>query len=189
MKKPVLLIVIVLIAATFSATAQKKKAIEKIEIPEMAIDEETKYIVYKEVVKQEGAKDVLYGKALAWAMKFYKSPSNVLREKDKEAGKIMARHRFNIFNFDAKTGVKSKAGVIEYTLTFLFKDGRYKYEITKINLKQTSYKGIERWYLENQKEYNHRSARYLVQVNDEINKVIDGFKAGIAGKKRVEEEW
>ena len=188
MKKLLLLIFILNIAA-YTARAQKKKVPEKIEIPAMVIDEETKYIVYEEVIKQEGAKDVLYDKALAWAMKFYKSPSNVLLEKAKEAGKIIAMHRFNIFNSDTKQRVKSKAGVIEYTLTFLFKDGKYKYKITRINLKQTSYKGIERWYLENQKEYNHRSACYLVQVTDEINKVIDGFKATIARKKKAEEEW
>ncbi len=189
MKNLTLIILVILSVISFKATAQKKKALEKIDIPEMAVDEETNYIIYKEVVQQEGSKTVLYDKAIAWATKFYKSPSNVLREKDKEGGKLMARHRFYIFDKDSKSGVKSRADMIEYTLTFLFKDGRYKYEITKINRKSTSYQGIERWYTDNKKQYNHRSAGYLVQVNDKITELIKSFKVGIAKKDKVEEEW
>ena len=187
--KNLLLLLFVLIVAVNHSTAQKKKSPEKIEIPEFTVDEETKYIIYKEVVQQEGSKTVLYDKAIAWAEKFYKSPSNVLREKDKEGGKLMARHRFYVWDTDPKTGMKSRADMIEYTLTFLFKDGRYKYEITKINRKASSYQGIERWYTDNQKQYSHRTAGYLVQVNTEITKLIDSFKAGIAKKDKVEEKW
>jgi len=189
MKKIILPILFVVGLFSVEANAQKKKAPEKIEIPEMPIDEDTKFVIYKEVIQQEGTKSVLYDKAIAWAEKFYKNPKDVLREKNKESAKIMARHRFYLFNYDAKTGAKSRAGVIEYTLTFLFKDGRYKYEITKINWKQNSYHGIAKWYVANQKEYNHQSAGYLVQINDEITKVIDSFRAGIGKKDKVEEEW
>ena len=189
MKKLIFPILILWVVFSFEVLAQKKKTLENISIPEMAIDDNTKYIIYKEVVQQEGSSTILYDKALAWAWNFYKSPTNVLREKNKEAGKLVARHRFVTYDLDVKTGVKNRAGVIEYTLTFLFKDGRYKYEITKVNIKSASYQGIEKWYLDSQKEYDHKTAGYLVQIDTELKKIISSFKKSIGKKEKVEEDW
>ncbi|MBL4755781.1 MAG: DUF4468 domain-containing protein [Flavobacteriales bacterium] len=183
-----LVIAITLLISVSSSNAQKKKA-PVIEIPEFAIDETTKLVVYNEVVQQKGTKGELYDKALAWAMKFYKSPSNVLRERDKENAKLVARSRFYTFYTDPKKGTKTRMGTIEYTLTFAFKEGRYRYEITKINYKAQSYQGVEQWIDGNKKEYNYATASYLVQVDEELKKVVADFKASIAKVEKAAESW
>jgi len=184
-----LILALIMSLAISSVSAQKKGAPAKIEIPAFIIDEETKLIVYKEVVQQEGTKGTLYDKAFAWANSFYKSPTNVLREKDKEGGKLMARHRFYIWNTNPKTRAKIRAGTVEYTLNFNFKEGKYKYEITKINHKQQSSFAVEKWIEDNKRSYDSQTSSYLVQIDEEINKIIKSFKAGIAKKDKVEEDW
>jgi len=182
------LIAIAMLVSVSVSFAQKKKE-PVIEIPEFAIDEKTEMVVYNEVVQQKGTKGALYDKALAWAMKYYKNPSNVLREKDKENGSLVAKSRFYTYYTDPKKGTKTRMGTIEYTLTFSFKEGRYRYEITKINFKAQSYQGVEQWIERNQKEYNYATASYLVQVDEELKKVIGDFKSGIAKTEKAAESW
>ena len=182
------LVVLAIIFAIAPSYAQKKGE-PVIEIPDFTIDENTQKVVYQEVVEQKGAPRDLYEKALAWAMKYYKSPANVLREKDKEKGSLVARHRFYFFYTDPKKGTKTRKGTIEYTLSFQFKDGRYRYEISQINYKTHSYQGIEQWIDRNKKEYNYATASYLVQVDDEIKKLIKDFKTAIGKSEKVKGEW
>ena len=182
------LIAIVLFVSVSTCCAQKKKE-PVIEIPEFMIDESTEKVVYQGVVQQKGPKDAQYDKALAWATKYYKNPSDVLREKDREKGSLKAKARFYVFYTDPKKGTKTRTHTIEYLLTVQFKEGRYRYEITNIIYKATSYQGIEQWIDDNKKQYSYATASYLVQVDEELNKLINQLKSAIAKTEQVTEIW
>ncbi|HIA37318.1 MAG TPA: DUF4468 domain-containing protein [Flavobacteriales bacterium] len=179
---------IAMLATINTCCAQKKKD-PVVEIPAFIIDEGTKKVVYQGVVEQEGSKDVLFEKALAWATKYYKSPSNVIREKDREKGSLKAKARYYIYYIDPKKGTKTRAHTIEYLLTVQFKEGRYRYLLTDIIYKATSYQGIEQWIDANKKQYSYATASYLVQTDEEINKLISLLKAAIAKQEKVTEDW
>lgn len=174
---------------TFSNVIAQKKGEVIVEIPEFVISEKSNKIVYNEVVQQKGAPGTLYDKALAWANKFYKSPSNVLRTKDRGKALLIAKSRFYIYYTDPKKGTKTRTKTIEYILTFNFKDGRYRYEVTDIVFKSTSYQGIEQWIEANKKQYSYRYASNLVQIDEEIKKVIADFKAKIGAEEKGSDDW
>jgi hypothetical protein len=182
------LIAIVLFVSVSTCCAQKKKE-PVIEIPEFVIDERTAKVVYQGVVQEKGSKDALYDKALAWATKYYKNPSDVLREQDKEKGSLKAKARFYVFYTDPKKGTKTRTHTIEYLLTVQFKEGRYRYEITNIIYKAISYQGIEQWIDDNKKQYSYTTASYLLQVDKELNKLINQLKSAIARTEKVTEDW
>jgi len=190
MKLPPLVLLFTVFFWMFAVNAlAQKKGEPEIEIPDFTIDDKTQKAVYNGVVQQKGSKDTLYEKALAWAMKYYKNPTNVLREKDKVKGSLKARARFYVYHTDPKKGTKTKSATIEYTLTIAFKEGRYRYEITTINIKGQSYKGIEIWIDRNKKEYNYATASYLVQVDEDLKKVINDFKTAIGKTEKSTESW
>ena len=178
-----------LIALLTPISFAQKKGEPQVEIPSFTIDETSKQVTYSGVVDQKGNKDVLFDKGFAWAMGYFKNPSNVIREKDKAAGKLMARSRFYYFYTDPKKGTKTRRGTIEYTLKVAFKEGRYRYEVTRINVKAVSYQGIEQWIDANKKTYSYANATYLVQVDEEVNKVIDALKTGMAKEEKGSDEW
>jgi len=182
------LLIFFLLFTLNNCCAQKRKA-PIIEIPEFIIDGETKKVIYQEVVEQKGSKDVLYDKALAWATKHYKNPTNVLREKDKLNGKIKAKARFYIYYTDPKKGTKTRTHTIEYLFTIQIKKNRYRYVITDIIYKTTSYQGIEQWIDANNKQYDYAMASYLVQIDEEINKLTDLFKSAIAKEEKATDTW
>ncbi len=179
---------IAMLAAINTCYAQKKKD-PVVEIPAFIIDEGTKKVVYQGVVEQEGSKDILYEKALAWAMKYYKNPSNVIREKDREKGSLKTKARFYIYYTDPKKGTKTRAHTMEYLLAIEFKEGKYRYLLTDIIYKTTSYQGIENWIDANNKQYSYAMASYLVQTDEELNKLINLLKAALAKQEKVTEDW
>jgi len=155
---------------------------------DLPIDNDTKLITYKEVVTQDGKADELYKKAYSWFFSYYKNPHNVVRESANN--KIVARPRFKILNPKNKKGVATMGGIVNYSFTVIFKDGRYKYEITNIEWKQTSKYPIERWNDKAAKSYKEKYVYYLKQVDTEINKVISAMKIKLAeGPKKAEENW
>ena len=93
------------------------------------IDEDTKLITYKEVVPQPGDVTKLYNTAIAWVNANYENPTEATRVRDVENGKLEVRSRFKVFNTD-KTGFKTDAGVINYTLKLEFKPDKYRYIFT-----------------------------------------------------------
>jgi len=152
------------------------------------IDEETKLITYTEVVKTEGTADLLYSKAHRWFFSYYKNPHNIVKKS--ENLKIVARPRFKILNPPDKKGIQTMGGIVLYTFTVIFKDGRYKYTITNIEWKQSSKYPIERWMDKSAASYKKKYSYYLEQVDKEITKTLALFKANVSqNKKKAEEEW
>lgn len=169
-----------------TAFAQKQSDIE---IPYFPVDEDSKLVTYTDVIQVPGVlKDSLYDVAQAWMKIFYKSPSQVIKSQSKEEGMIDIRHQFQITRKDKNQEVK--AGLINYYLTLQFRDGRFKYTITKINLESTSYFGIEKWLNEEQYKKDDNVPGYLVQIDKFMMDLITSMESEVrpvAPKK--EEDW
>lgn len=152
---------------------------------------ETKLINYEKVVEvPETKKNELFERAIMWATEFYKNPADVIREKNPDAGKIVCKARFKISNEKNKDGVATDAGVVQYTLTLLFKDGKYKYEVTEFNWKQLSYYPVERWSETSSQTYNPAYAYYLRQVDDYTLRTIADLEKNMAMKKKEKKnDW
>ena len=144
---------------------------------ELPINTKTKLITYTEVIEQSGSADNLYKKAYRWFFSYYKNPHNVVKESANN--KIIAQPRFKILNPKNKKGVATMGGIVKYSFTVIFKDGRYKYNITNIEWKQTSKYPIERWNDKTAKSYKKEYAYYLEQVDKEVKKVISEMKKNI----------
>jgi len=137
------------------------------------VDAETKQAIVKEVVEVPGATQAeLFDRALAWINKFYPNPTGVIQSKNIETGEIVGKAQFRLQGKDKK-GVETNDGFVGYTMTLSFKDGKFKYEITRIHWKQTSYWDISKWMDKKAAEYDDvRYQSYLEQAN----KYFDNLK-------------
>ncbi|MBL4624997.1 MAG: DUF4468 domain-containing protein [Flavobacteriales bacterium] len=113
-----------------------------------------------------------------------------MRVKDAEGGKLEGKARFRIWDQKEGTGTKTQAGMVEYDISITCRDGRYKYTITKIGKKKSTFYPAEKWDEANKAEYKRMYASYLVQMHEELTKVVEGLnKAMTAGEEIQEEEW
>ncbi|MEM9023024.1 MAG: DUF4468 domain-containing protein [Bacteroidota bacterium] len=183
-----------LLLSTFLVTPshaqRKKKNEEKIEIPQFNTDD-AGAVFYKEVVDQAGTPQQLFDKANIWFSSFYKSPSSVIKTRDKENGVIEGVGMFWLKNTDPKTGAKSNASRIQYYITIKFRDGRYRFMINRIINKRQSKFPIKNWIDEQEKAYNARTADFLVQTDTYFKeKLIPSLKAAMAATEKTgEEDW
>ncbi len=179
---------VLLTALSFNVAAQKKT---ELVWPSLNIDKQTELITYTAVPEVAGvlAPD-LYDRAFEWVKGYYKNYAEKLRKNDREAGEIEVFGRFPIYAYDKK-GVKTNStqALIQYTLKLMFKDGRYKYEISSFNEKATSNQPLEKWLdKEDVDAANH--ALYLKDIDDEMKELIKGMKSAIASpKKAAADEW
>ncbi|MDP6909197.1 MAG: DUF4468 domain-containing protein [Flavobacteriales bacterium] len=183
------IIALMLIASLpFSLFAQKKA---ELSWPAMNLDPKTNLITYSEVSEVAGVPSAdLYDRAMGWVKGYYKNYAEKLRKNDRDAGEIEIFGRFPIFAYDKK-GVKttSREGLIQYTLVIRFRDGRYKYTLNKLNLKDMSYQPLELWL-----DRDHHNARnhsfYMTDVDLELNEMLNKMKAAIAAPPDAgEDDW
>jgi hypothetical protein len=155
------------------------------------VSDETKLINYEKIVEVADTKqDELFQRAVHWINAFYKNPGDVVREKNQDAGKILCKARFKIFNPPDKKGFVSDAGVVQYTLTLLFKDGKYKYQLTEFNWKQLSYYPAERWMNTGSPTYSPSYPHYLAQIDDFATKAMADLEQTLAVKKKEKKsDW
>lgn len=154
----------------------------------LPVDQDSKLITYSEVISTDGTADALYGKAYRWFSTYYKNPTQVIKESANH--KIVARPRFKILNPPDKNGIQTMGGIVVYTFSVDFKDGRYKYTISEIEWKQNSKYPIERWMDTSSSSYKPMYAFYLEQVDKEITTIIDKFKVSVSQTdKKVEDNW
>ena len=139
----------------------------------MTVNEETKLVTYSGVVEERAAKDELYKRAVKFFNTNYKNPTDVIKKQDEAGGEIEGVARFTIYNPVEKDGVKPQAGLVSYTINLKIKDGRYKYEINKINWKQASYFGIEKWMDKNSPSYKEIYDYYLVQTDEQMKELTE----------------
>jgi len=169
------LIILSFLLTSIFATAQKNKY-KTYEQPKFTINDQTKMITYTEVVQIAGTPDKLYDKGLSWFKTYYKNPTNVIRKQDKTNYKILGKARIRILNPPNKKGLKTMAGIVLYTIKLEFKDGKYRYIIDDINLKQTSKYPIERWLADKGPYYNPKNNFYLQQIDEYMKKTIEDLK-------------
>jgi hypothetical protein len=159
--------------------------------PKFVFDAESKLISYNKVVELgTGTKDELFNKAIGWCNMFYKNPADVIREKKQEDGLIVCKARFKISNPPDKKGVVTDAGIVQYTLRLFFKDGRYKYDLTEFNWKQTSYFAAEKWLDKKSSSYVPEYDFYLQQLNENANQIIQDLEKGMKGSSAIKKnDW
>ncbi len=158
--------------------------------PKMPMDATTKLITYTDVVEMAGTKDELYGKALAWCNTYFKNPADVIREKNMEEGSILCKARYKISNPPDKKGFSTDAGVVQYTLKLAFKEGKYKYTITEINWKQTSYYPCEKWMDTTSKQWLPEFDFYLQQVNEQSKAIAKDMEKSMKATAVIKkDDW
>ena len=179
------------LSVNFIVFAQKKNKQQTYEQPKFTISDKTKQITYSEVIELNGTPDELYNKGLSWYKTYFKNPANVIRTQDKTNHKILGKARFKILNPQNKKGLKTMAGIVQYTIKIAFKDGKYRYVIDDINLKQTSKYPIERWLADKGPYYSPKNNFYLQQVDEYMKKTIDNLKKYMAKPKVTnnEDDW
>ena len=106
--------------------------------------------------------------------------------KNAEEGKLLIKARYKIYNEADKKGVITAAGDVMYSLTINIKDGKYRYEITKINWQQTSMFPIERWKDTASSSFNSAYPYYLKQTDEKIKEMYLTNAAGMALSIRSE---
>jgi hypothetical protein len=157
-------------------------------VPALPIDPDTKLIQYREVIPQEGTKDVLYDRGIEWFRAYYLSPTSVFRVQDKVNGKIEGTGRFKIY-FKDETGMLRDAGVILYDIRVELKDNKYRYTLTEFNYKTASRFPIEKWMNRNDPAYNSNGDLFLYQTDTTMQGLIRSLKEGMKPKVIKKDEW
>lgn len=187
--KNTLFVISFIVGFVLCINAQNKNEIV-FEKPELPIDELSKKITYTQVVEATGTKEELYRKSLSWFNSFYKNPTEIIREKDPVEGRITGKGRIKILNPPDKKGIQTMKGIVLYTLICEMKDGRFKYTITDINLKSTSFYPCENWLDTEAQTYSQVYNFFLTQVNDDISKTIEDLvKTMTITPENKPEEW
>jgi hypothetical protein len=155
---------------------------------QLPIDPDSKLIMYREVVTQEGGKDILYDRGASWFSSFYKSPTSVLKIQDKVNGKIEGSGRFLIYFTDDQQTVR-QAGTIVYEIKLELKDNKYRYTLTDFNLKSASRFPLEKWLNKNDPAYNPQWDSYLYQVDTTVQSLVRNLKEGMKPKVIKKDEW
>jgi hypothetical protein len=170
----------------FAAKAQKSVPETPVSLP---VDSITRLITYEAVVPVTNATaDVLYKRALDWFHAYFKNPTEVIRENDAEKKVIVGKPRFRISNPPDKSGTRTDAGLVQYTLTVAVRDGRYKYELTAFNWKQPSYYAAERWMDTKAQMYTPVYNQYLKQTDDYVSELTRDLKAALSSDKPVKDK-
>ncbi|MBX7202549.1 MAG: DUF4468 domain-containing protein [Bacteroidia bacterium] len=163
--------------------------------PKMPVDEITQLITYTDVVEEKGLnKDTLYNRAHRWFKTFYKNPVDAIKKADPEARTIDGGYRFQIQKPDPTAKKQPapmvNAGLVNYKITVMCKDGRFKYEIKNINWQQASVYPIEKWMDAKAPGYDPAFAGYLKQVDDYMKDLIQSLERAIETEPlKKKEDW
>ena len=187
MKKIIAQVFVLLLSATF-LFAQEKAPFNTENIP---IDKITKLITYTDVLQIKGVSTgVLYKRAFDWFNTYYKNPTDVIRENDSTKGTIIGKSRFKIYNAPDKSGLRTDAGLVMYTISVRIREGRYKYEITEVNQKAASYYPCERWLDTTSRTYTTAYVGYLEQVDTQVRETIQNLKKAMSTSPPVrKDDW
>lgn len=179
-------LIVIAIVCGYAAQAQKSADLE---VPYFPVDEKTQLVTYTDVIQVPGiVTDSLYNVAMAWMKTFYVSPSQAIKSQSKEEGIIEIKHQFQITRTDK--GQEIKSGQINYYLTLQFRDGRFKYTVTKVNVQGNSYFGIEKWINEEQFKKDETVIGYLIQIDKFMQDLVLSLETEVKPVEAPkEEEW
>lgn len=106
--------------------------------------EDTSKIYYMEVVEMPGInKDELFRRGRILLNNYYKNPGGIIQEVDSLNGKIILLPQFPTYR-TLKNGVKAQSAIVRYYIELGFKEGKYRFQIHDIHLKDDSYIPIEK---------------------------------------------
>lgn len=134
--------------------------------PEMPLDDEN-MVNYKGVMDVPSAdKAELYKRAVIFFNTYFPSKA-VIQNADSVAGHLEGKAKFDVQK--ESKGVKSLNERVQYTVILDVKDYKYRYQITKINLQAPSYKAIEGYLAETDKDELH--AKALTDAHTQFEKI------------------
>jgi hypothetical protein len=180
MKKVFLILCLAYVSV--QANAQQSTPLTPVSVP---VDSITHKITYESVIEVKGVSaDELHKRIVSWFNEYYKNPTEVIRENDSINHKVVGKPRFRLSNPPSKD-VKKDGGVTQYTITVGAKDGRFRYEITDVNWKQTSLFPAEKWMDTKSPSYEAVYNEYLNQLNQTTSEVIASLKKAVTEAKPV----
>jgi len=140
-------------------------------------------VTFEEVVEvPKMPKGLLFENAKAWFKSYYQSP-RVIKAEDAMEGTISAKSMFKI---KSEPGGEKQGGVINYTLNFKIKEGKYKYTITNLRHSDQTEKIGSGGKLERKEPLcgykvmkEEQWAGIKKQAKEEVEKLIEAFKKGM----------
>jgi len=184
MKKVIITFTAIIFWANINVFSQDATAI----FQKIPVDTITKLITYKEVVNENGTPDELYVRGIEWINSFYKNPTGVTRTRDPQNHKIIGVAYFKIKKSD-KDGLRLDAGEIGYTITLEFRENRYRFELTKYNVKKASHFPLERWMNPKDPQYTADCPDFIEQMDQYSRELIASMKKGMKPKVTIEDNW
>ncbi len=175
--------VLILLSVTF--------AFGQNETPKLPIDNSTGKIAYSGIVmvKDSASKDELFKRAKICFVHLFKSSNSVIQNEDKEAGTIIGK---GIIKVSVRTVTMIlEGGYINFTLTVVTKDGRYKYTCTDFVHEGTLYLPSV-GNLENDRPRKWREKWWnsvLSQTDTEIQSTISSMKLEMNRPSPQNEKW
>lgn len=182
------LVVATILFSGLTVWGQKQQTVYN-SFPDMPIDENTKLVTYKEVVREKGSQDELYERALKWAKKYFPNPLVTIQKEDKIGGTLVCNPNIKITTLgkDGKTAVL--AGYVYYTFTIEVKDGRYRYIMTDFHKRESARFPIEKWLDNTKPEWSSIRYDHLHQIDQAVKKLIEELEEGMNPEKIIIDEW
>jgi hypothetical protein len=154
----------------------------------LPVDPETHLIQYREVVNQEGPKDVLYDRGAEWIRAYYLNPGSVTKVQDRVNGKIEGTGRLRLYFFNSDN-TRTDAGQVFYDFRLEFKENKFRYTLTNFALKGASRVPLEKWLDKNDPSYNPQMENYLYQVDTTMQNLVIKLKEGMKPRVTKKDEW
>jgi hypothetical protein len=162
---------------------------EKSPVANLPVDADSKKIMYREVVEQQGTPGYLYDKAIEWFGFYYKNPQSVYSVQSKENGKIDGFGRMKIYYPDPSSGEKRDGGLIQYQIRMELKDNKYRYTLTDFNLTGSARFPLEKWMNKADPAYNSNWDSYLYQIDTTMQRLISTMKDKMKPTVIKKDEW
>lgn len=156
--------------------------------PDNYINKKTKEIEFGEVVSVKGTQDELYRRCVYWLNSFYKDPTRVTQVRDYNTGKIVGRHMFRIYKTNKYTNEKERYAKVYYTFTIRFKDGKYKWQLDKLELVSKSPERLYNWFNTKNPDYKPEWKDYLMQILNFVDKWSSSLNEKMMPEASDEEE-
>lgn len=156
--------------------------------PEIPVDPDSKLIQYREIINQDGTKDVLYDRGAEWISSYYRNPGSVTKVQDRVNGKIEGTGRMQLYFYDSNN-TRIDAGMVYYDFRLEFKDNKYRYTLNNFSLKGISRIPLEKWMNKNDPSYNPQVENYLYQVDTTMQNLVVKLKEGMKPRVIKKDEW
>ncbi|MFO8086428.1 MAG: DUF4468 domain-containing protein [Bacteroidales bacterium] len=169
-------------SASFTASSQSDTTI-------LPLDKDGEKILYQGVVEAEGSANELFYRAVTWMNDYWVNARGVIKKQDRPNGILIAQPRFDIKK-ETEEGNMQRAGRMIYVLKLEFKDGRYRYTVSDLNLKGTSPFPLENWIDPGSEYYDQRDQAVLHIIDDEIRSMIDHMHEGMTKEEeKSNDDW